>query len=71
MPWKMVARYGTNVTLKETVEEIKARKEDKRLVSEFEAEHRDEIFEILGVIDYTDKGYVKERFPEIYNFGPE
>ena len=39
------------------------------MVSEFEAEHRDEIFEILGVIDYIDKGYVKERFPEIYNFG--
>ena len=24
MPWKMVTRYGTNVTLKEAVEEIKA-----------------------------------------------
>ena len=41
------------------------------MVSKFEAEHRDEIFEILGVIDYIDKGYVRERFPEIYNFGPE
>ena len=71
MPWKMVNRYGANVTLKEAVEEIKACKEDRRLVSKFEAEHRDEIFEILGVIDYIDKGYVKERFPEIYNFGPE
>ena len=55
MPWKMVTRYGANVTLKEAVEEIKARKEDRRLVSKFEAEHRDEIFEILGVIDYIDK----------------
>ena len=74
MPWKMVTRYGTNVTLKEAVEEIKTRKEDRRLVSKFEAEHRDEIFEILEVIeviDYIDKGYVKERFPDIYNFGPE
>ena len=71
MLWKMVTRYGTNMTLKEAVEEIKAPKEDRRLVSKFEAEHRDEIFEILGVIDYIDKGYVKERFPEIYNFGPE
>ena len=71
MPWKMVTRYGTNVTLKEAVEEIKKREEDRRFVSEFEAEHRDEIFEILRVINYIDKGYVKERFPEIYNFGPE
>ena len=36
-----------------------------------EAEHRDEILEILGLIDHIDKGYVKERFPEIYKFGPE
>ena len=71
MPWKMVTRYGTNVTLKEAVEEIKKREEDRRSVSKFEAEHRDEIFEILGVIDYIDKGFVKERFPKIYNFGPE
>ena len=71
MPWKMVTRYRENVTLKEAVEEIKARKEDRRLVSKFEAEHKDEIFKILRVIDYIDKGYVKERFPEIYNFGPK
>ena len=38
MPWKMVTRYGTNVTLEEVVEEIKARKEDRRLVSKFEVE---------------------------------
>ena len=41
------------------------------MVSKFEAEHRDEIDEILGVIDYIDKGYVKERFPEVYKFGCE
>ena len=35
MPWKMVTRYGTNVTLKEAVEEIKKREEDRRLVSKF------------------------------------
>ena len=58
MLWKMVTRYGTNVTLKEAVEEIKACKKDMRLVSKFKAEHRDEIFEILGVIDYIDKGYI-------------
>ena len=71
MPWKMVTRHGENVTFEEAVEEIKAREEDRRLVSKFEAEHRDEISEILGVIDYIDKRYVKKRFPEIYNFGPE
>ena len=71
MPWKIVTRYGANVTLKEAVEETEAHKEDSRLVSKFEAEHRDEIFEILGVIAYIDKGYIKERFPEIYNFCPE
>ena len=68
MPWKMVTRPGKKVTLEEAVEEIKAHEEDRRLVSRFEAEHRDEI---LGIIDYMDKGYLKERFPEIYNFGRE
>ena len=67
MPWKMVTRYGANMTLNKAVAEIKGRKEDRRLVSKFEAKHRDQIFEILGVIDYIDKGYAKERFPEIYN----
>ena len=71
MPWKMVTRYGTNVTLEEAVEEIKACEEDRKLVSKFEAEHRDEILELLGVIDYIDKQYLKERFPEIYKFGPK
>ena len=71
MPWKMVTKCGASVTLKEAVEEIKARKEERRLVSEFEAEHRDEILEILGLIDYIDKGYVQERFPEVYKFGCE
>ena len=71
MPWKMVTRYGANVTLKEAVEEIKKREENRKLVSKFEAEHRDEIDEILGLIDCIDKGCVEERFPEIYKFGPE
>ena len=71
MSWKMVTRHGTNMTLKEAVEEIKARKEEKKLVSKFEAKHRDEIDKILGLIDCIDKGYVEEKFPEIYKFGPE
>ena len=41
------------------------------MVSKFEAKHRDEIDEILGLTDCIDKGYVEEKFPEIYNFGPE
>ena len=41
------------------------------MVSKFEAKHRDEIDEILGLIDYIDKGYVEERFPEVYKFGPK
>ena len=41
------------------------------MVSKFEAEHRDEISEILGLIDYMDKEYVEERFPEVYKFGCE
>ena len=65
MPWKLVTRYGPNLTLEEVVEEIKAYEEDWRLVSKVEAKHRDEISEILGVIDYIDKGYVKKRFPDI------
>ena len=71
MPWKMVTRHDKNMTLEEAVEEIKAREEDRKLVSKFEAEHRYEIDEILGLIDCIDKGCVEERFPEIYKFGPE
>ena len=71
MPWKMVTRYGKNMTLKEAVEEIKKEGEERRLASKFEAEYRDEIFEILGLIDYIDKGYIEEKFPVIYKFGPE
>ena len=71
IPWKMVTRYGVNMTLKEAVEEIKASEEDRRLVSKFKAKHRDEIDEILGLIDCIDKGCIEERFPEIYKFGPE
>ena len=71
IPWKMVNRCGANVTLKEAVEEIKKEGEERRLVSKFEAEHRDEILEILGLIDYIDKAHIKERFPEVYKFGCE
>ena len=71
MLYKMVTRYGTNMTLKEAVEEIKKHEEDRRLVSRFVAKHRDEIDEILGLIDSIDKGCIEERFPEIYKFGPE
>ena len=71
MPWKMVTRRGVNVTLKEAIEEIKKREEDRKLVSRSEAEHRDEISGILELIGYIDKGYVEEKFPEIYNFGPK
>ena len=71
MPWKMVTRCGANMTLKEAVEEIKASDENRKLVSKFEAEHRDEIDEILGLIDCIDKGCIAERFPEIYTFGPK
>ena len=71
MPWKMVSRHGKNMTLKEAVEEIKAHKEDRKLVFKFEAEHRDEIGEILGLIDYIDNRYIEEKFSEIYKFGPK
>ena len=67
----MATSYGANVTLKEAVEEIKAREEDRKFVSKFEAKHRDEIDGILGLIDCIEKGCVEERFPEIYKFGPE
>ena len=70
MPWKMVTRHGTNMTLKEAVEEIKKEGEERRLVSKFEAEHRDEILEILGLIDYIDKGYVEESFLRFTNLVP-
>ena len=69
--WKMVTRHGRNMTLKEAVEEIKAREEDRRLVSKFEAKHRNKTDEILGLIDHIDKGYIEENFPKIYKFGPK
>ena len=59
------------MTLKEAVKEIKKDGEERRLVSKFEIEHRDEIDEVLGVIDHVDNGYVKDRFPEISKFRPE
>ena len=71
MLWKVVTRHGANMTLKEAVEEIEKCEEDRKLVPRFEANHRDEIDEILGLTDYIDKGYVEEKFPEIYKFGPE
>ena len=67
----MVTRHRVNVTLKEAVEEIEKEGEERRLVFGFEIKHRDEIDEILGVIDDIDKRYVKERFPEVYKFGCE
>ena len=39
MLWKMVTRHGTNMTLKEAVEEIKAREKERTLVSRFKAKH--------------------------------
>ena len=71
MPWKMVTRYCKNMSLKEVVEEIKAHEEERKLVSKFGAERRDEILEILGLIDCIDKWYVERNFPEVYEFGPE
>ena len=70
MPWKMVTRYGKNMTLKEVVEEIKKEEKERRLVSKFEAEHRDEILEILGLIDYIDKRYIEESFLRFTNLVP-
>ena len=43
MPWRMVTRYGKNMTLEKVVEEIKKEREERRLVSKFEAEHINEI----------------------------
>ena len=71
MLWKMVTRHGTNMTLKEAIKEIKACKEERKLVSRCEAKHRDEIDKILGLIDYIDKCYVEKYFPEIDDFGCE
>ena len=71
MPWKMVTTCGANVTLKEAVEDIEKEGEERRLAFEFETKHRDEISEILELIDYIDKGCIKERFPEVYKFGCE
>ena len=65
MLWKMVTRGGTNVTLKEAVEGIKKCEEERKLVSKFEIEQRDEVNEILGLSEFIDKEYVKERYPEI------
>ena len=56
------------MTLKDAVEGIKKCEEERRLVSKFENEHRDEINEILGSIECI---HVEKSYPEIYNFGLE
>ena len=75
MPWKMVTRNGKNVTLKEAVEEIEAQRreieEERMLVSEFEAEHTDEIDRIFELIEYLYIEDIRAMFPEIYEFGPK
>ena len=61
MPWNVVnTRCGANMTLKETAELIKKREEERRLVSKFENEHRDEINEILGLIEFIDEKYLEK-----------
>ena len=49
MPWKMVNRGGASMTLEEVVEGIGRCDEERKLVSKFESEHRDEINEKLWV----------------------
>ena len=75
MPWKMVTRNGKNITLKEAVEEIEAQRremeEERRLVSEFEAEHNDEIDRIFELYEYLFIDDIREEFSEIYEFGPD
>ena len=75
MPWKMVTRNGKNVTLKEAVEEIEAQRreteEERMLVSEFEAEHSDEIDKIFESIEHLYIEDIMAGFPEIYEFGPK
>ena len=75
MPWKMVTRNGKNMTIKEAVEEIEAHRrkieEERMLVSEFEAEHSDEIDRIFELIEHLYIEDIRAMFPEIYEFGPE
>ena len=75
MPWKMVVRNGKNMTLKEVVEEIEAQRremeEERRLVSESEAEHSEEIDRIFELYEYLYIEDIRARFPEIYEFGPK
>ena len=49
--------------------QIKAHGEERKLVSKFEAEHRDEILEILGLIDHIDITW-KEISLRFTNLGP-
>ena len=67
MPWNMVmvnTRCGANMTLKEAAELIKKgeeeREEQRKLVSKFENEHRDEINEILRLIEFIDEKYLEK-----------
>ena len=74
MPWKMVTRNGKSMTLKEAVEEIEAQRreiEERMLVSEFEAEHSDEIDRIFELIEHLYIEDIRAMFPEIYEFGPK
>ena len=72
MPWKMVTRNGKNITLKEAVEEVEAQRreieEERMLVSEFEAEHSDEIDKIFELIEHLYIEDIRSMSPEIYEF---
>ena len=75
MPWKMVARNGKNMTLKEAVEEIEAQRreieKERMLVSEFEAEHSDEMDKIFQLIEHLYIEDIMTGFPGIYESGPK
>ena len=75
MPWKMVTRNGKSVTLKEVMEEIEVQRremeEERRLVSEFEAEHSYEIDRIFELYEHLYIEDIRAMFPEIYEFGPK
>ena len=75
MPWNMVTRNGKKMTLKEAVEEIEAQRreieEERMLVSEFEAEHSDEINRIFELIEHLYTEAIRAMLPEIYEFGPD
>ena len=75
MLWNVVnTRCGANMTLKEATELMKKgeeeREEERRLVSKFENEHRDEINETFGLIEFIDEKYLEKSYPKIFDFGP-